>query len=204
MLITASPAVVRAGFRALLSNDGIEVVGEERSGAEAVAAAAGSSPDVVVVGAALEEGCVEAVRQVRAACPGAAVVVYAQAPATMLAVIDAGASGLLLADQEPGELVAGVRAAAAGFASLPPKALAALRDAAPRTAQEAMSERELEVLGLVADGLANKEIARRLGISEGTVKSHLGSAFRRIGATRRTQAVAWVHERRARGEFPST
>ena len=119
----------------------------------------------------------------------------------VLDAVDAGAVGHLLKDADPTDLVDGVRAAAAGQSPLDPKVARTLltRRATP---QDQLSDRELEVLGLVADGLANKQIARHLGISERTVKAHLTSVFQRIGVTDRTQAALWAERnglRRPRG-----
>jgi DNA-binding NarL/FixJ family response regulator len=107
----------------------------------------------------------------------------------------AGAVGYLLKDSEPDQVLAAIRAAAAGHAPLDPRvARALLPTAGNRSGADGLSGREAEVLGLVAEGLANKQIARRLGISERTVKVHLGSVFRRLGVTDRTSAALWARE----------
>ncbi len=106
----------------------------------------------------------------------------------------AGATGYVLKDSRPDDLLAAVRAAADGHVPLDPRVAAALlpnRDAPPA---EQLSEREKQVLRLVAAGLANKQIARRLGIAESTVKVHTGNIFRRIGVTDRTSAALWARE----------
>jgi DNA-binding NarL/FixJ family response regulator len=114
-----------------------------------------------------------------------------------MAALDAGASGYLLKDAEPQELLAGVRAAARGDAPLAPRAA---REVLSVRAEEAsgpdLSPRETEVLQLVARGLPNKRIARELQISEKTVKAHLTQIFQRIGVTDRTQAALWAKDRR--------
>ena len=112
----------------------------------------------------------------------------------ILRALDAGAAGYLLKDAEPDELERAVRAAARGDAPLDPKAARALLSGAHRgvTGATQLSEREREVLLMVAEGLPNKLIARRLEISEKTVKAHLTSVFRRIGVTDRTQAALWA------------
>jgi DNA-binding NarL/FixJ family response regulator len=113
----------------------------------------------------------------------------------ILGALDAGALGYLLKDADPDEIIRGVRAAARGESPLAPRAaheLISERAAGPRP-DETLSARELEVLALVAEGLPNKLIARRLEISEKTVKAHLTSVFAQIGVTDRTQAAVWAH-----------
>ena len=111
----------------------------------------------------------------------------------ILRAIDAGAVGYLLKDADPADLLQGVRAAAAGQSPLDPKvARTLLTRRTEQAPQDQLSDREREVLTLVADGLANKQIARHLGISERTVKAHLTSVFQRIGVTDRTQAALWA------------
>jgi DNA-binding NarL/FixJ family response regulator len=139
---------------------------------------------------------IEATRRIVAAHDGAVSVVvltsFADREQVMEALV-AGASGYLLKDAEPEELVRGIRAAARGEAPLAPRAarevLAARSE--PRPVAE-LSTREREVLVLVARGLPNKRIARELEISEKTVKAHLTSVFQRIGVTDRTQAALWA------------
>jgi DNA-binding NarL/FixJ family response regulator len=107
--------------------------------------------------------------------------------------LDAGAIGYLLKDAEPDELHRGIQAAANGHAPLAPRAAAqVLAERQDRSPGSALSEREREVLRLVTDGLANKQVARRLGISEKTVKGHLTRIFQVIRVTDRTQAALWA------------
>ncbi len=113
----------------------------------------------------------------------------------IVAALDAGAVGYLLKDTEPEALLEGVRAAARGESPLHPRAARQLLTARTKQAPAStvdLTRRETEVLGLVRQGLANKQIARRLGISERTVKAHLTSTFQRIGVTDRTQAALWA------------
>jgi DNA-binding NarL/FixJ family response regulator len=113
----------------------------------------------------------------------------------ILNALDAGAVGYLLKDADPPELIAGIRAAADGESPLHPKAASAvLRARAERKPAQELSEREREVLELVADGLSNQKIAVRLGISEKTVKAHLTSVFRQLGVDDRTQAAVWARQ----------
>jgi len=154
-------------------------------------------PDVVLMDLSMSvlDG-VEATRRIVGATDGSTRVVVLTSFSDreqIMAALDAGASGYLLKDAEPSELVAGIRAAARGEAPLAPKAarevLAARHDERPGAD---LSVRERDVLRLVGSGLPNKRIARELGISEKTVKAHLTSVFQRIGVTDRTQAALWV------------
>ena len=110
----------------------------------------------------------------------------------VVAALDAGAIGYLLKDSEPQEVLEAVRAAARGDAPLAPRAARQLLAARSEEQRADLSKREREVLALVAEGLPNKLIARRLEISEKTVKTHLTSVFQRIGVSDRTQAALWA------------
>jgi DNA-binding NarL/FixJ family response regulator len=189
--------VVRAGLTQLLATfPGVELVGAASSGTEAVALCADRRPDVVLMDLELPglDG-IEATRQIRAAQPDAAVVVLTSFSdrELILRALDAGAAGYLLKDAEPDELARAIEAAARGEAPLDPKAARALLSARRGgSAADALSDREREVLEMVAEGLPNKVIAQRLEISEKTVKAHLTSVFRQIGVTDRTQAALWA------------
>src|SRR4051794_3340932 len=138
---------------------------------------------------------IEATRQIRAADATVNVVVLTAFSdrRRILDAIDAGAAGYLLKDAEPDELIRGLQAAARGESPLDPKAAQALVAArADRQAEPELTPREREVLALLADGLPNKLIARRLNISEKTVKAHLTNIFQRIGVSDRTQAALWA------------
>jgi DNA-binding NarL/FixJ family response regulator len=108
-------------------------------------------------------------------------------------ILAAGAVGYVLKDTEPDELIAAVRAAAGGQVPIDPRVAGALLPARTKPA-DLLSERESEVLRLAARGLANKQIGRELGITERTVKVHLGNVFRRIGVSDRTSAALWYRE----------
>ncbi len=197
LVIADDHPVVRGGLAQLVSGfDDVELVGQAADGAEAVALCAERSPDVVLMDLEMPvlDG-IEATRRIRAESPGVAVVVLTSFSdrERILRALDAGAAGYLLKDADPAELARAVRAAARGDAPLDPKAARALLSARTEGSPgDALSEREREVLLMVAEGLPNKLIARRLEISEKTVKAHLTSVFRRIGVTDRTQAALWA------------
>jgi len=138
---------------------------------------------------------IEATKQVLASRPDTQVLVLTSFSdrERILQALDAGACGYLLKDAEPDELLRAIRAAARGEAPLSPRAAQALLSARREPGPLAgLSDREREVLSLVAAGLANKQIAQRLGISEKTVKAHLTRVFREIGVFDRTQAALWA------------
>jgi DNA-binding NarL/FixJ family response regulator len=180
--------------------EGLEVVGVASGGEEAIEAARTRSPDVVLMDLEMPgtDG-VQATRRIRAADPGPQVVVLTSFSDQhrILAALDAGARGYLLKDAGPEELVDGIRAAAGGDAPLAQPAVNAIVAArAGGGGEPDLSERERDVLGLLARGRSNKAIARELAISEKTVKAHLTSAFRRIGATNRVEAALWARQQR--------
>lgn len=202
LLLAEDHPVVREGLERLLANeDDIELVGAVGNGEEAVALAREIRPDVVLMDLSMPvmDG-IDATGQIVRAHDGEVRVVVLtsfSAREEIMAALDAGASGYLLKDAEPRELIAGVRAAARGEAPLAPKAAAAvLASRAEERPSESLSDREQDVLRLVAQGLPNKRIARELGISEKTVKAHLTHIFQRIGVSDRTQAAIWAREHR--------
>jgi DNA-binding NarL/FixJ family response regulator len=200
VLIAEDHAVVRSGLLQLLEHvDQISVVGSAAGGEEAVTLAAAESPDVVLLDLEMPDiDGIEATRRIRAAQPDVNVVLLTAFSdrERILAAIDAGAVGYLLKDAEPDELVRGLEAAARGESPLSQKAAQALVAArGEHESQPQLTPREDEVLALLAEGLPNKLIARRLDISEKTVKAHLTSIFQRIGVTDRTQAALWAQRR---------
>jgi DNA-binding NarL/FixJ family response regulator len=206
VLLADDHQLVRSGLAALLAgSDDIEVVGTASNGMEAVEMARQSSPDVVLMDLVMPgmDG-VEATRRLVVDLPQVQVVVLTSFSdqERILAALDAGAVGYLLKDVDPAELVRGVRAAARGESPLHPKAARSLLSSrtesrpAERTNVE-LTPREAEVLNLLRQGLANKQIARALGISQATVKAHLTSVFQRIGVTDRVQAAVWAERRAA-------
>ena len=110
----------------------------------------------------------------------------------IVGALDAGAVGYLLKDADPEDVLRGVRAVARGESPIDPKAARTLLGARADSQPVQLTSREAEVLGLVREGLANRQVARRLDISERTVKAHLTSAFARIGVSDRTQAALWA------------
>lgn len=197
LVIADDHAVVRTGLSQLVSAfDEVELVGIASNGQEAIELCATSAPDVLLMDLEmpLVDG-IEATRQIKAAHPEIAVVVLTSFSDRdrILRALDAGAAGYLLKDVEPDELARAIRAAAAGDVPLDPKAARALLTTRTSTSPgDALSDREREVLLMVAEGLPNKLIARKLSISEKTVKAHLTSVFREIGVTDRTQAALWA------------
>jgi DNA-binding NarL/FixJ family response regulator len=199
VMLVDDHAVVRQGLEHLLASAGdIDVVGTAADGAAAVDQAHELAPDVILMDLSMPDvDGVEATRRLLEDAPDRRVVVLTSFAdqSIILSALDAGASGYILKDAAPDELIAAVRAAAIGGAPLDPKVARVLLDhqRAPR-ADAALSSREREVLDLVAEGLANKQIARRLGIAERTVKAHLTKIFQQIGVTDRTQAALWAKD----------
>ncbi len=189
--------VVRVGLEQLLATfEDIEAVGFAAGGEEAVALCRELEPDVLLLDLSMPDlDGIEVTGRLRETVPGTRVVVFTSFSdrERIVRALDAGAIGYLLKDAEPEEILAAIRAAARGESPLAPRAAAELladRKSRPPTVE--LTARELEVLRLVVDGLANKQIARRLGISEKTVKGHLTNLFQRIGVADRTQAALWA------------
>ena len=190
-------ALVRDGLRQLLGQyEDLELVGEAADGEEATRVAAEQEPDVFLMDLEMPgvDG-VEATRRIVAEESGARVVILTSFSdrERIIDALDAGAIGYLLKDAEPADLVSGIRAAARGESPLAPKAatevLSARRERRPAAE---LTEREREVLALIGEGLPNKLIARRLDISEKTVKAHVTRIFQALGVTDRTQAALWA------------
>ena len=197
VVIADDHAVVRAGLARLLATfPDVELVGSAADGEGPFFSAPSTAPTWCSMDLEMPvlDG-IEATRQIRAAHPGVEVVVLTSFSdrERILRALDAGAAGYLLKDAEPDEIRTRNRRRRRGEAPLDPKAARALLSARRSPAPvEALSEREREVLAMVAEGLPNKLIARRLAISEKTVKAHLTSVYRQIGVTDRTQAALWA------------
>lgn len=199
ILLVDDHQLVRAGLRALLESvDDLRVVGEAGDGDAAVDLAVAERPDVVLMDLSMPRvDGVEATRRLAAAGVDTRVVVltsFADQPRVQ-AALAAGAVGYLLKDSDPRDVIAAVRQAAAGHVPIDARvAQALLPGSQTPAAGHTLSGREAEVLSLVAQGMANKQIARQLGISERTVKAHLGKVFRQIGVADRTSAALWARE----------
>jgi DNA-binding NarL/FixJ family response regulator len=196
VLVAEDHTVMRGGLVELLSvADDLEVVGTAVDGAEAIELAEELRPDVVLMDISMPD--VDGIR-----ATGSILEARSETRVVMLtafsdrdrvvAALDAGAIGYLLKDSEPQEVLEAVRAAARGDAPLAPRAARQLLAARSEEQRADLSKREREVLALVAEGSPNKLIARRLEISEKTVKTHLTSVFQRIGVSDRTQAALWA------------
>ena len=198
VVVVDDHAMVRTGLAALLeASDDLTVVGQAADGRAAREVAVETLPDVVLMDLSMPvmDG-VAATREVLAAVPDAKVVVLTSFSdrRRVSEALDAGAVGYQLKDCEPADLLAAVRAAAAGYAPLDPRVAKVLLPAPGARPADGLSRREQQVLRLVADGLANKQVARALGITERTVKAHLGRVFRQIGVLDRTSAALWARE----------
>jgi two-component system, NarL family, response regulator LiaR len=199
VLLVDDHAVVREGLRTFLElQDGIEVAGEAGDGVQALEQAELVRPDVILMDLVMPKlDGVGAMRRLRTAHPEARVVVLTSflEDERLLPAMQAGAAGYLLKNVEPSELARAIRAAHCGEAVIDPtvagRLVRALADgSSPRPAEEArLTRREREVLELIVGGRSNKRIALELGISEKTVKTHVGHVLAKLGVTDRTQAA---------------
>jgi DNA-binding NarL/FixJ family response regulator len=205
VLIADDQALVRGGFRMILeSRDDLDVVGEAADGAQAVALTAELDPDVVLMDVRMPgvDG-LEATRRIVTSGSPARVLVLTtyDVDDSVYAALRAGASGFLLKDVRPVELVEAVRVVARGDALLAPSVTRRLLDRfvdalpapSPR-ALDALTDREVEVLRLVSSALSNAEIARHLVLTEATVKTHVSAVLRKLGLRDRVQAVVLAYE----------
>lgn len=211
VLVVDAQPLQRFGFRVLLENTpDTEVVGEAENGAEAVRRTTELHPDVVLVDVGTPGvGSIEATRRIAAASRRSRILVLTRSDVDAFAVLRAGASGFLLEDTRPEELVAGIRAVAAGGAVIAPALTRRLLDTVadrldddlcgsaredPRL--DSLTVREREILVAIGHGLTNGEIARRFTLSESTVKTHVGRVLAKVGARDRIQAVILAYDLR--------
>jgi DNA-binding NarL/FixJ family response regulator len=206
VVIADDHGVVRDGLAGVLAAEAdLEVVGSVGNGAEAVESCRVARPDVVLMDIEMPvlDG-IEATRIIREERPETAVLVltsFADAR-RITAALAVGAAGYLLKDASAEDVVRGIRAAASGGAPLDPHAARLLLEAKDTPDPlDGVSPREREVFALLLDGLPNKVIAQRLGISEKTVKTHLTHIFRRIDVTDRVQAILWAERHGLRDDL---
>ncbi len=198
VLVVDDHSVVRTGLEQWLdSHVDIDVVGVAGDGEQAIEMALALRPDVVLMDMSMPvlDG-ISATAQIRAQAPDVAVIALTtfHEQSQINAALDAGASGYLLKDVNPEVLVDGIRSVVGGGMALSPLVASQLfRRGRETSANNALlTAREREILLLIASGQGNKQIARALGISDKTVKSHCGRLFQRIGVTDRTQAAIWA------------
>ncbi|MDQ2585361.1 response regulator [Saccharothrix yanglingensis] len=197
VVIVDDHPVVRDGLRGMLASAGdVEVVGEAADGAEAVAVVRAVSPDVVLMDLRMPgvDG-VTAIGRLRGFPTRVLVLTTYDTDSDVLPAIKAGATGYLLKDTPRDELFRAVRSAARGEAVLSPSVATRLVGQVRRPAAEPLSDREVEVLGLIARGCTNREAAARLFISEATVKTHLVHVYAKLGVKDRAAAVAVAYDR---------
>lgn len=204
LLIADDHPIVRAGLAGLLSDEpDIDVVAEASDGDEAVRRAAQTRPDVVLMDLRMPsvDGVTATARIVAARGesfrPRVLILTTYESDDRILAAIEAGASGYLLKAAPREEIIAGIRSVLAGQTALSPAVAARLveRMRRPDPAASMLTARETEVLGRVAAGDANKQIAARLGIGESTVKTHLLRIYEKLGVDSRTRAVTLALKR---------
>jgi DNA-binding NarL/FixJ family response regulator len=194
LVVADDHPVVRDGIVGMVSSDtGIQVVGEASDGAEAVALVRALEPDVVLMDLRMPgtDG-VTAIRELtRLGATGRVVVLTTyDSDADVLPAIEAGATGYLLKEATREELLSAIHAAAAGRAELAPSVVSRLVSRVRTPESSLLSARELEVLGLVADGATNRQAGARLHLSEATVKTHLLNIYGKLGVSDRAAAVA--------------
>jgi len=207
VLLCDDQALVRSGFRLILeSREDIEVVGEVEDGREAIGLTRRVDPDVILMDVRMPNvDGVEATRRLVAGGSRARIIILTtfDLDEYVYEAIRAGASGFLLKDVQPAQLVDAIRVVAAGEALLAPSVTRRLLDRFAHTLPgeekpppelASLTERELEVLKLLAGGLSNAELAERLFLSETTVKSHISSVLRKLGLRDRVQAVVLAYE----------
>jgi DNA-binding NarL/FixJ family response regulator len=199
IVIADDHAVVRQGLKMFLMDDPeFEVVGEAQNGAEALKLAHELKPDVILMDLLMPvmDG-ITAIGQVRKECPDTEVIALTSVleDASVVGAVKAGAIGYLLKDTQSDELLRAIKAAANGQVQLSPQAAARLvREVRAPESPETLTERETDVLRLLAQGRANKEIALALYIGENTVKTHVSSILLKLGVQSRTQAALYARQ----------
>jgi NarL family two-component system response regulator LiaR len=201
ILIADDHAIVREGQRALIETEpGMELVGEAADGVEAVHMARTLQPDVILLDLLMpRKGGVEAIQEIKAQDAEARILVLTSfaEDEKVYAAIKAGALGYLLKDASPDEILSAIRDVASGHASMAPAIAHKLMSELQRTSnlpptEDPLTERELEILKLVAQGLPNLEIAEKLVISERTVRTHVSNILSKLHLANRTQAALYA------------
>jgi DNA-binding NarL/FixJ family response regulator len=194
VLLVDDHLVVRSGLRALLGTQpDLRVVAEAASGEEAVQRAQEHAPAVVVMDLAMGAGMdgIEAIRRIREGNSSQAILVFTtyDSDADIVRAVDAGAMGYLLKDAAPEEIFAAIRGAVQGRSVMSPPVASRLFQQL-RNPEEILTPREAELLSLLTEGLSNRELGRRLFISEATVKTHLAHIYAKLGVDTRAAAIA--------------
>ena len=194
VLLVDDHLVVRSGLRALLGTQpDLHVIAEAASGEEAMDRVQEHSPDVVVMDLAMGAGMdgIEAIRRIRERNRSQAILVFTtyDSDADIVRAVDAGAMGYLLKDAAPGEIFSAIRGAVQGKSVMSPPVASRLFQQL-RNPEEILTPREAELLSLLTEGLSNRELGRRLFISEATVKTHLAHIYAKLGVETRAAAIA--------------
>lgn len=198
IILVDDHAIVREGVRAILElHDDLQVVGEFANGGDALAAAPALAPDLALCDLKMPGlSAVETIRGLREQAPGIRVLVFTSfgEDALIRATLDAGATGFLIKDALRDDLVKAIRSVAAGQPYLAPAAQRQLMELlrTPQEPRDPLTARETDVLRLIAEGLSNKQIARRLTLTEGTVKGYVSQILAKLHLDDRTQAALYA------------
>jgi DNA-binding NarL/FixJ family response regulator len=199
VLIVDDQLLFRSGLAGLLQTDGrVEVVGQAADGAEAVHKVAALNPDVVLMDLRMPNvDGVEATRQITAEHPEIKILVVSgfEADSFVIDALKAGASGYLLKDSGVDAIVSSIVAVVSGesvMTQIVARRVLEMLTTMPRQFYDGLTEREVEILRLLAQGLANKQIAYRLRVSDKTVRNHISNLYRKLGISDRTQAVLYA------------
>lgn len=201
IVIADDHVLVRQGIRAFLETHAdLDIVGEAEDGTEALRLCVAMQPHVALIDLVMPGGGIETTRAIREACPQTQVVLLTsfEDPQQIVAAVRAGAISCLFKDVDADSLADAIRKSAAGEAVLHPRVAGhlvdALRHGATAGAEvlDTLSQREREVLALMAEGMSNSEIADKLGIGEKTVKTHVSNVLAKLGVADRTQAAVFA------------